>query len=79
MNSDFSGTKCNFREGIALTFELWSFLWGGPLRVIIMMAHIEKASSQANWAPEPVLVCFRWLGSSTWIIGWSHYSQIILK
>ena len=27
--------------------------------------HIEKASSQANWAPEPVLVCFRWLGSST--------------
>ena len=27
--------------------------------------HIEKASSQANWAPEPVLVCFLWLGSST--------------
>ena len=28
-------------------------------------SYIEKASSQANWAPEPVLVCFRWLGSST--------------
>ena len=27
---------------------------------------MEKASSQANWAPEPVRVCFRWLGSSTW-------------
>ena len=32
----------------------------------VSTTHMEKASSQANWAPEPVRVCFRWLGSSTW-------------